>query len=156
MTTPASVYDAAGGDPGLRRLAQAWHERVLADPVVSHAFQHGYHPDHTDRLAAYWGEALGGPPRYTQTIASESAVVALHSGEGDHAEMDERAIACFATALSDAGLDAEPLRSTLLAYFTWATHELARYPESADDVPEGLPLPRWSWGGPVATGAGSG
>ena len=40
---------------------RAWHARVVADEVVSHAFSHGYHPDHTERLAAYWGEALGGP-----------------------------------------------------------------------------------------------
>ena len=58
-----SVYEAAGGRDGLIRLAAAWHERVLADEVVSHAFAHGYRPDHTERLAAYWGEALGGPPR---------------------------------------------------------------------------------------------
>jgi hemoglobin len=56
------VYAAAGGEPGLNRLAAAWHARVMADPVVSHAFSHGFHPDHTRRLAAYWTEALGGPP----------------------------------------------------------------------------------------------
>ena len=39
MTT---LYDAAGGQPGLVTLAHAWHERVLADPVVRHAFSHGY------------------------------------------------------------------------------------------------------------------
>jgi membrane associated rhomboid family serine protease len=46
------VYAAAGGEPGLNRLAAAWHARVMADPVVSHAFSHGFHPDHTRRLAA--------------------------------------------------------------------------------------------------------
>ena len=56
-----TLYDAAGGMDGMVRLAHAWHERVLADEVVSHAFSHGFHPDHTQRLAAYWAEALGGP-----------------------------------------------------------------------------------------------
>ena len=60
-----SLYEAAGGSDGLRRLALAWHERVLADEVVSHAFSQGYHPEHTERLAAYWAEALGGPKTYT-------------------------------------------------------------------------------------------
>jgi hemoglobin len=32
-----SIYEAAGGEAGLLDLAHAWHERVLADPVVSHA-----------------------------------------------------------------------------------------------------------------------
>ena len=47
-----TVYDAAGGDDGLLRLAEAWHERVTADEVVSHAFSHGFHPQHSRRLAA--------------------------------------------------------------------------------------------------------
>jgi hemoglobin len=47
-----TVYEAAGGFDGMRRLAGAWHARVLADAVVSHAFRHGIRPDHTERLAA--------------------------------------------------------------------------------------------------------
>ena len=57
-----SVYDAAGGSAALVRLAAAWHRRCLQDPVVSHAFSHaGLHPQHAGRVAAYWGEAPGGP-----------------------------------------------------------------------------------------------
>ena len=56
-----TVYDAAGAADGLLRLANAWHTRVMADEVVSHAFSHGFHPEHSQRLAAYWAEALGGP-----------------------------------------------------------------------------------------------
>ena len=63
-----SVYKAVGGDEGVLKLAHAWHARVLADEVVSHAFSHGYHPEHTERLAAYWIEALGGPARYSELI----------------------------------------------------------------------------------------
>ena len=53
-----SVDEAAGGSHGLLRLAEAWHARVMADQVVSHAFSHGLHPRHNERLAAYWAEAL--------------------------------------------------------------------------------------------------
>src|SRR5262245_7680977 len=99
-----SVYDAAGGTSGLVRLAAAWHSRVMADEVVGHAFSHGYHPQHTERLAAYWAEALGGPATYSDAYGDESSVVRLHSGNGRHEEMDRRAIACFDEALVDAGL----------------------------------------------------
>jgi hemoglobin len=95
-----SVYEAAGGVEGLERLAGAWHARVMADDVVSHAFSHGFHPDHTKRLAAYWAEALGGPTMYTAEYGSESSVVRMHSGNGLHDEMDRRAIACFDQALA--------------------------------------------------------
>ncbi len=145
-----TIFDAAGGDEAFLRLAHAWHARCLADPVVSHAFSHGYHPQHSERLAAYWAEALGGPARYSSSIASESTVTRMHSGNGEHAEMDERALACFAQALDDAELPSDPrLRTTLNAYFRWATQRMARYPQSADDVPGDLTLPHWSWDGPL-------
>jgi hemoglobin len=142
------VYDAAGGSEGLLRLAATWHARVMADEVVGHAFSHGYHPQHTERLAAYWAEALGGPAAYSAGYGDETSVVRLHSGNGKHDEMDRRAIACFDEALVDAGLTGEPLRQVLHDYFAWATvTTMARYHESADDVPDGLTIPRWSWDG---------
>jgi hemoglobin len=145
----ATVYEAAGGAGGLRRLAQAWHVRVMADEEVSHAFSHGYRPDHSERLAAYWAEALGGPPMYSPRYGDETSVVRIHSGNGPHEEMDRRAIACFDRALEDAGLAADGrLRQVLHDYFAWAaTTTMARYHRSAADVPDGLAIPRWSWDG---------
>jgi len=147
--TMQTVYEAAGGADGMRRLARAWHTRVMADDEVSHAFLHGYHPDHSERLAAYWGEALGGPPDYTAAYGDETSVVRIHSGNGPHEEMNRRAIACFDQALADAGLDGdERLRQVLHDYFAWAaTTTMYRYHESAADVPDGLAIPRWSWNG---------
>ncbi len=63
-----TVYEVAGGFDGLLRLARAWHARVIADEVVSHAFDHGFHPQHSERLAAYWGEALGGPATFSGPV----------------------------------------------------------------------------------------
>jgi hemoglobin len=148
MTT---VYEAAGGDDGLLGLAAAWHARVLADEVVEHAFSHGFHPQHTERLAAYWAEALGGPARYSENYGDETSVVRMHSGNGPHGEMDDRAIECFDEALVDVGLDRdERLRQVLHDYFVWATMTtMSRYHDSADDVPDGLRIPHWSWAGLV-------
>lgn len=144
-----TLFEAAGGEPGMLRLAAAWHERVLADEVVSHAFHHGFHPEHTQRLAAYWGEALGGPPTFSTTYGDESMVVRMHSGEGEHDDMDLRAIACFDVALEDTGLAADDrLRQALHDYFAWATTvAMARYPDSAEEVPDGMTIPKWSWDG---------
>jgi len=143
-----SLYEAAGGREGLLRLAAVWHKRAMADGVVSHAFSHGFHPQHVERLAAYWAEALGGPSLYSESYGDETSVVRLHSGNGLHEEMDRRAIACFDQALEDVGLTSEPLRTALHDYFAWAaTTPMARYPASSDDVPEGLKIPRWSWDG---------
>jgi hemoglobin len=144
-----SVYEAAGGSAGLLRLAEAWHARVMADELVSHAFSHGYHPQHGQRLAAYWTEALGGPAAYSGACGDETSVVRLHSGNGPHEEMDRRAIDCFDQAMQDVGLEAAgPLWQVLHDYFAWVTTTtLSRYHESADEVPGGLSIPRWSWDG---------
>jgi hemoglobin len=144
-----TVYEAAGGDEGLLRLATAWHARVMADEVVSHAFSHGFHPQHSERLAAYWAEALGGPTTYSDTYGDETAVVRIHSGNGPHEEMDRRAIACFDQAITDAALsENDRLRAALHDYFAWATTTtMSRYHRSADDVPDGLGIPHWSWDG---------
>jgi hemoglobin len=144
-----TIYEAVGGREGLLRLASAWHARVLADEVVSHAFSHGFHPQHTERLAAYWAEALGGPATYTEQYGDETAVVRMHSGNGSHEEMDQRAIACFERALEDIGLArGDRLWNALHDYFAWATTTtMARYHHSADEVPDGLSMPKWSWDG---------
>ena len=133
----------------MRRLAAAWHERVMADEVVAHAFSHGFHPQHTERLAAYWAEALGGPATFSERDGDETEVVRMHSGNGPHEEMDQRAIACFDQALEDVGIAADDrLRQVLHDYFSWATTTtMSRYHDSADDVPAGLAIPHWSWDG---------
>ena len=152
-----TIYEAAGGRQGLLKLAHAWHARVLKDEVVSHAFSHGYQPDHTERLAAYWGEALGGPSAYSERYGDETSVVRIHSGNGLHEEMDQRAIACVYQALEDVGLARDArLRRVLHDYFAWATTTtMSRYHRSADDVPDGLEIPRWSWDGAVTPPAPS-
>jgi hemoglobin len=146
-----TVYEAAGGADAMLRLAEAWHARVMADEIVSHAFSHGFRADHSERLAAYWAEALGGPAEYSERYGDETSVVRIHSGNGPHGEMDRRAIDCFDQALADVGLAADDrLARVLRDYFAWATTTtMARYHHSAADVPEGLRIPRWSWDGLV-------
>ena len=66
--------------------------------------------------------------------------------------MDRRAIVCFDEALADVGLaEDEELFGVLHDYFAWATTTtMNAYHRSADDVPPGLGIPRWSWDGLVA------
>jgi hemoglobin len=144
-----TLFEAAGGMDGMRRLAHAWHFRVLDDEIVAHAFSHGFKDDHTERLAAYWAEALGGPAAYSSAYGDETSVVRIHSGNGVHDEMDRRAIACFDQALADVAIPANSdLGRALHDYFAWATTTtMARYHRSKDDVPAGMTVPRWSWSG---------
>ena len=115
---------------------------------MQHPFSHpGQHPEHLERLAAYWGEALGGPAAYTESMGDESSVLRLHAGNGEHLEMDRRAVACFDAALADVDITEDPLRAVLHDYFAWSTNRMGRHPDSPDSVPDGETIPKWSWEG---------
>jgi hemoglobin len=83
-------------------------------------------------------------------MGDESGVIRMHSGNGEHVEMDEAAHACFEMALDDAQLPSDAmLRTSLSNYFRWATATMSSCPNSADDVAAGLSVAKWSWDGPV-------
>ena len=117
-----SLYEAVGGADALLKLAHAWHRRCLDDPIANHPFSHpGLHPQHTERLAAYLGEALGGPRTYTEEMGDETHVRRLHAGNGVHDELDERCVELFVLALHDVGISDE-CRPQLADYFRRARH----------------------------------
>jgi hemoglobin len=141
-----TLYEVAGGEEALLALARAHHARCLADPELNHPFSHpDQHPEHVERLAAYWGEVLGGPPRYSRECGDESGVLHMHSGNGDMSDLGERFLACFVQALDDAGLPDDPdFREALRAYMRWAVDNVLAYEDPAS-VPRGAALPRWGW-----------
>jgi len=61
------MFEFAGGDAAFLALAAAHHQRCLEDPVLSHPFSHPGNPEHIERLADYWAEVFGGPPRYSES-----------------------------------------------------------------------------------------
>jgi hemoglobin len=141
-----TLFEHAGGDEAMLRLAATHHARCLADPVLEHPFSHGTHPEHVPRLAAYWGEVLGGPGR---TWADQhSSVLSMHAGMGAVDDLGGAFVAAFLGALDDAGLpDDEPFRTAMRGYVEWATAEVMSYDEPGSTVPADLPLPRWGWDG---------
>lgn len=144
-----TLFEYAGGEPAFRALATAHHARCLLDPELNHPFSHpGQHPQHVERLAWYWAEVLGGPPRYSAAGGNHSALVEMHSGNGDVNDLGRRFLECFLLAADDAGLpdDAE-FRVALRAYMEWALTDQLAFPDDATAVPRGRPVPRWSWDG---------
>lgn len=82
-------------------------------------------------------------------MRDQTPVVQIHSGNGPHEEIDRRAIDCFGQAMHDAGLDAAgPLRQVLHDYCAGPPRpKCPAIPRSADEVPEGMSIRRWSWTG---------
>jgi hemoglobin len=146
-----SLYDHAGGAAAFGRLAHAHHARCLADPELNHPFTHSdLNPQHVERLAAYWAEVLGGPSTYSALPgAGQVSLLRMHAGCGDVSDLGRRFVAYFLAAADDVGLPDDPeFRSALRSYMEWAVQEtVLRYPDSASDVPAGVPVPRWGWDG---------
>ena len=102
MTRP-TLFEFAGGSPAFEALAAAHHARCLADPELNHPFSHpDQHPQHVQRLAAYWAEVLGGPASYSASCGDQSGVLQMHSGNGDMGDLGERFVRCFDLAIDDA------------------------------------------------------
>jgi hemoglobin len=149
QTMDTSLYDYAGGEPAFAALAAAHHARCLADPELNHPFSHpDQHPQHVERLAAYWAEVLGGPRTFSTTCNTQSAVLHMHAGNGDLSDLGRRFVDCFVAAMDDAGLPAdERFRTAMRSYMEWAVDDVLTYGPPDAAVPAGAPMPRWSWDG---------
>jgi len=145
-----SIYEFAGGEEAFLALAAATHERCLQDPVLNHPFSNTANPRHIENLAAYWAEAFGGPARYSESHGGHSAMLEIHARQGAGDDFGPRFVACFMQAADDARLPDDPdLRRALRSYMEWAVEEVLAYAPSDSKVPPALPVPRWSWDGPV-------
>jgi len=144
-----SLFEFAGGSPAFVALAAAHHARCLADPELNHPFSHpGQHPEHIQRLGAYWAEVLGGPDSYSRSCGNQSFVLQLHAGNGDISDLGRRFVECFCRAMDDAGLPDDPaFRRVMREYMQWAVQEVLAYGSPDAAVPTDLAMPRWSWDG---------
>jgi hemoglobin len=144
-----TLFEFAGGESAFLALATAHHVRCLQDPELNHPVSHpGQHPQHNERLAAYWAEVMGGPPRYSQACGDQSGMLHMHAGNGDMSDLGRRFVDCFVRAADDAGLPEDTeFRAALRGYMEWAVAEVLSYPSADAVVPAGLAMPHWSWEG---------
>jgi hemoglobin len=143
-----TLFEHAGGAPALLALATAHHARCLADPELNHPFSHDdANPEHIARLAAYWGEVLGGPPAFSESLGDQNSVITMHTGNGDMGDLGERFLGCFIGAMDDANLPADQeFRAAMADYMRWAVDDVLSYAEP-EDVGPGKSMPHWGWDG---------
>jgi hemoglobin len=149
-----TLFEFAGGESAFLALAKAHHERCLADPELNHPFSHDdQHPQHVERLAAYWAEVMGGSPAYSQSCGDQSDVLRLHAGNWDMGDLGERFLDCFVRAMDDAELPTDPaFRGTMRAYMRWAVDDVLSYSAEDAAVPPSAAMPRWGWDGLLEPG----
>jgi hemoglobin len=132
-----SLYHQVGGFDRILALTRRWHELCMKDPLAAHPFEHGVHPFHSERLAAYLAEAFGGPALYSAGYGDESAVQRIHACNGLHVELDEACLAAFDQALCDVGMTGDA-GSRISRYFRDATEAQRKWSEPGATVPDGL------------------
>ena len=143
-----SIFEFAGGREAFLALAAAHHLRCMEDRELNHPFSHGLNPDHVERLADYWAEVFGGPPRYSESYGGQPAMLAIHAGKGAGEDLGRRFVTCFVKAADDARLpDDRPFRASLRAYMEWAVDQVLARSPAGSEVPAGEAVPRWSWDG---------
>ncbi len=135
----STLYEAIGGFDKILALCKRWHALCLANLEASHPFEHGLHPQHDERLAAYLAEAFGGPQLYKAGYGDESSMQRIHAGNGVHVALDEACLAEFDRALADVGITGDAAQAAS-AYFRRATEEQRAYGGPNAAVPENLPF----------------
>lgn len=64
-----TLFEHAGGEPGLHRLEQIFYDSVLADRLLQPLFGAG-RATHVDHLTWFTAESFGGPDRFSRELAS--------------------------------------------------------------------------------------
>ena len=142
-----TLYEWAGGEDAIRRMINAFYDRVERDDLISPFFPGGVGAEHRDHVTAWWSEVFGGPDRYTRELGGYEGMIARHRGLGIGDEQRRRFVSVMSLAADDAGLPDDPeFRSALLAYLEWGTRLAVHNSQPDAEVAEHAPVPRWGWG----------
>jgi hemoglobin len=142
-----TLYEWAGGGGAIRRLMDAFYDRVEGDELLSPYFPGGVSEEHRDHVTAWWSEVFGGPTRYTDELGGYEHMLARHRGLGITPEERFRFASLMSLAADDAGLPDDPeFRAALVGYLEWGSRLAMRNSQEAAEVAEHAPVPRWGWG----------
>jgi hemoglobin len=142
-----TLFEWAGGTEALRRLIDAFYDRVEGDELLSPFFPGGVNEEHRDHVTAWWSEVFGGPTRYSDELGGYERMVSKHRGLGIGPEQRLRFATLMSQAADDAGLPADPeFRSAFVAYVEWGTRLAMHNSQPEAEVAAQAPVPRWGWG----------
>ncbi len=147
MSEP-TLYDSLGGLPALRRLSDAFYERVLADELLAPVFA-DFSPRHVEHVAVWLAEVFGGPAEFTTALGGHQSLLRSHLGLGIRDEHRARWLELMSAAVEETLLDSPDLHGPLMSYFEWGTaiaQEVSQDPVGTD-VGDPGPTPRWGTDG---------
>jgi hemoglobin len=143
-----TLFAWAGGASAIRRLMDAFYDRVEQDDLLSPLFPGGVSERHRAHVTDWYTEVFGGPATYTEEHGGYEAMLAHHKNLAISPEQRHRFVALLSLGADDAGLPSDPeFRAALIGYVEWGTR-IAMHNSQVDapDVVEHAPVPRWGWG----------
>jgi hemoglobin len=142
-----TLFEWAGGEEAIRRLIDAFYDRVERDELLSPFFPGGVLEEHRAHVAAWWCEVFGGPARYSQELGGYENMLAHHRGLGITPEQRFRFASLLSLAADDAALPDDPeFRSAFVAYTEWGTRIALHNSQPGALAVAHAPVPRWGWG----------
>ncbi|MHA3702710.1 group II truncated hemoglobin [Jatrophihabitans sp. YIM 134969] len=137
----------AGGPAALRRMIDAFYDRVERDDLLAPMFPGGVSEHHRAHVADWWSEVFGGPPIYTEEHGGYETMVAHHVDLAITPEQRHRFVALMSLAADDAHLPDDPeFRAAVLGYVEWGSRIAMTNSRPGAAIVPHAPVPRWGWG----------
>ena len=147
MSDVPTLFEWAGGTPAVRRLIDAFYDRVEGDALLSPFFPGGVSEDHRAHVVLWWSEVLGGPADYTEQLGGYPRMLSHHRNLLITAEQRFRFASTMSQAADDAQLPDDPeFRAAFVGYVEWGTRLALQNSQDDAVVVEDAPVPRWGWG----------
>jgi truncated hemoglobin YjbI len=122
-----------------------YEKHVPDDPLLAPLFAN-MSPDHPERVAAWLGETLGGPERYTERYGGYDRMVSQHIGKDLSEDQRARWASLMIQSANEAGLPTDPeFRAAFVSYIEWGTRIALENSTPGAKPPQHMPVPRWWW-----------
>lgn len=142
-----TLYEWAGGTESIRRLMDAFYDRVEQDDLLAPLFHGKVSEKHRANVTQWWAEVFGGPAEYTAQHGGYPHMLKYHLNLGITPEMQFRFTSLMRQAADDAELPADPeFRAALVGYLEWGTRLAMANSHPGAPVVEEAPVPQWGWG----------
>ena len=141
-----TLFQWAGGEPALARLFERFYQRVPEDALLAPVFAQ-MDPAHAEHVAAFVGEVLGGPARYSEAHGGHPAMIRKHLMRSLSQAQRRRWVELLLECADDVGLPDDPeFRSAFVAYLEWGSRLAVINSQPGAEAVEDAPMPRWGWG----------
>jgi len=141
------LVEWAGGPEALRRLIDAFYDRVERDDLIGPLFPGGVSEAHRAHVTTWWVEVFGGPADYTEHHGGSEQMLARHRGLRITAEQRLRFVTLLSRAADVAQLPADPeFRAAIMGYAEWGSRLALHNSDPDAAVFAHAPVPRWGWG----------